>query len=34
MPGSVVAIVEVSGELDGCNTCIHRSYSQDGEIDN
>lgn len=28
VPGAVEASVEVSGELDACNSCLHRSYSQ------
>lgn len=32
MPGSGVAIVEVSGELDRYDTRIHRSNSQEGKM--
>lgn len=32
MPGTVVASVEVSGELHDCDTCLHRFYSQERKM--
>lgn len=32
MPGTVVASVEVSGELDRCNSCLYKSNSQEEKM--